>query len=174
MLSLSSGYVYALRPLVVSLNKAHIQHVTVAILAEGRPSMSVLAPAGLACLLFIYEAVRTYHPYSVRVFSPVTPAICRPHRSDPSSRRRASATTRSTCTCSAAPPASANRKTRSRNRHSRGTGSTRWYASSSSPSTTTRSTAATVVLPLPVAAHPNGSRSTPLYVVLPFLVSILR
>ena len=34
------------------------QHVTVAILADGRPSISVLAPAGLACLLFIYEAVR--------------------------------------------------------------------------------------------------------------------
>lgn len=33
------------------------QHVTIAILAEGRTSVAVLAPAGLACVLFVYEAV---------------------------------------------------------------------------------------------------------------------
>ena len=33
-------------------------HITFAILAEGRPSLSLIAPAFLACILFIYEAVR--------------------------------------------------------------------------------------------------------------------
>ncbi|KAG6832663.1 hypothetical protein H0H87_000845 [Tephrocybe sp. NHM501043] len=32
-------------------------HITFAILAEGRPSLSLVAPAFLACVLFIYEAV---------------------------------------------------------------------------------------------------------------------
>lgn len=33
------------------------KHVTLAILAEGRTSLAVLAPAGLACILFVQEAV---------------------------------------------------------------------------------------------------------------------
>lgn len=32
-------------------------HITFAILAEGRPSLSLIAPAFLACLVFIHEAV---------------------------------------------------------------------------------------------------------------------
>lgn len=32
-------------------------HITFAILAEGRPSLSLTAPAFLACMLFVYEAV---------------------------------------------------------------------------------------------------------------------
>ena len=35
-------------------------HITFAILAEGRPSLSLIAPAFLACIVFTYEAVRTY------------------------------------------------------------------------------------------------------------------
>ena|ERR1700722_10485202 len=35
-------------------------HITFAILAEGRPSLSLVAPAFLACLLFVYEVVRKY------------------------------------------------------------------------------------------------------------------
>ena len=34
-------------------------HITFAILAEGRPSLSLLAPAFLACMLFVQEAVST-------------------------------------------------------------------------------------------------------------------
>ena len=33
-------------------------HITFAILAEGRPSLSLIAPAFLACLVFVHEAVR--------------------------------------------------------------------------------------------------------------------
>ena len=33
-------------------------HITFAILAEGRPSLSLIVPAFLACLVFVYEAVR--------------------------------------------------------------------------------------------------------------------
>ena len=32
-------------------------HITFAILAEGRPSMSLMAPAFLGCILFVYESV---------------------------------------------------------------------------------------------------------------------
>jgi hypothetical protein len=32
-------------------------HITFAILAEGRPSLSLIAPAFLACLVFVHEAV---------------------------------------------------------------------------------------------------------------------
>lgn len=32
-------------------------HITFAILAEGRPSLTLIAPAFLACILFVYEAV---------------------------------------------------------------------------------------------------------------------
>jgi len=34
-------------------------HITFAILAEGRTSLGLIAPAFLTCLMFIYEAVRT-------------------------------------------------------------------------------------------------------------------
>jgi transmembrane E3 ubiquitin-protein ligase len=34
------------------------QHITFAILADGRPSMALVAPAFLACALFSYEVVR--------------------------------------------------------------------------------------------------------------------
>ena len=32
-------------------------HITFAILAEGRPSLALIAPAFIACITFIYEAV---------------------------------------------------------------------------------------------------------------------
>jgi hypothetical protein len=32
-------------------------HITFAILAAGRPSLSLIAPAFLACMLFVQEAV---------------------------------------------------------------------------------------------------------------------
>lgn len=32
-------------------------HITFAILAEGRPSISLIAPAFLACIIFLHEAV---------------------------------------------------------------------------------------------------------------------
>ena len=35
-------------------------HITFAIIAQGRPSLALIAPAFLACLLFIYEAVRSH------------------------------------------------------------------------------------------------------------------
>ena len=35
-------------------------HITFAILAEGRPSLSLIVPAFLACLVFVYEAVRKF------------------------------------------------------------------------------------------------------------------
>jgi transmembrane E3 ubiquitin-protein ligase len=33
-------------------------HITVAIVLNGKPSMSLIVPAFIACLLFFYEAVR--------------------------------------------------------------------------------------------------------------------
>ncbi|KAM5544439.1 hypothetical protein V8D89_002099 [Ganoderma adspersum] len=53
-LSRVSRYTFLIQSLLDAIS--FVGHVTVAILAEGRPSLSVLAPAGLACLLFIYEA----------------------------------------------------------------------------------------------------------------------
>ncbi|TBU30076.1 hypothetical protein BD311DRAFT_755258 [Dichomitus squalens] len=53
-LSRVSRYTFLIQSLLDAIS--FVGHVTVAILADGRPSMSVLAPAGLACLLFIYEA----------------------------------------------------------------------------------------------------------------------
>jgi hypothetical protein len=40
-------------------------HITFAILAEGRPSLSLTAPAFLACMLFVYEAVRLHLSLSI-------------------------------------------------------------------------------------------------------------
>ncbi|KAI0793636.1 hypothetical protein C8Q74DRAFT_1243576 [Fomes fomentarius] len=53
-LSRVSRYTFLVQSLIDAIS--FVGHVTVAILTEGRPSLSVLAPAGLACLLFIYEA----------------------------------------------------------------------------------------------------------------------
>lgn len=39
------------------------QHITFAILADGRPSIALVAPAFLACALFAYEVVRLAHVY---------------------------------------------------------------------------------------------------------------
>ena len=39
------------------------QHITFAILADGRPSIALVAPAFLACALFAYEVVRRAHVY---------------------------------------------------------------------------------------------------------------
>jgi hypothetical protein len=40
-----------------------LQHITFAILADGRPSIALVAPAFLACALFAYEVVRQVHVY---------------------------------------------------------------------------------------------------------------
>ncbi|RDX47178.1 hypothetical protein OH76DRAFT_1558028 [Lentinus brumalis] len=53
-LSRVSRYTFLIQSLIDAIS--FVGHITVAIIAEGRPSLSVLAPAGLACLLFIYEA----------------------------------------------------------------------------------------------------------------------
>ena len=41
------------------------QHITFAILADGRPSIALVAPAFLACALFAYEVVRRLRFYYV-------------------------------------------------------------------------------------------------------------
>ncbi|KAI0666870.1 hypothetical protein C8Q78DRAFT_1057520 [Trametes maxima] len=53
-LSRVSRYTFLIQSLIDAIS--FIGHITLGILAEGRPSLSVLAPAGLACLLFVYEA----------------------------------------------------------------------------------------------------------------------
>nr|QIE48439.1 hypothetical protein [Trametes gibbosa] len=53
-LSRVSRYTFLIQSLLDAIS--FIGHITLGILAEGRPSLSVLAPAGLACLLFVYEA----------------------------------------------------------------------------------------------------------------------
>ncbi|KAI0628206.1 hypothetical protein C8Q77DRAFT_1150309 [Trametes polyzona] len=53
-LSRVSHYTFLIQSLIDAIS--FIGHITLGILAEGRPSLSVLAPAGLACLLFVYEA----------------------------------------------------------------------------------------------------------------------
>ena len=45
-------------------------HITFAILAEGRPSLSLIVPAFLACLVFVYEAVRKVFPFLLLVIDP--------------------------------------------------------------------------------------------------------
>ena len=45
-------------------------HITFAILAEGRPSLSLIVPAFLACLVFVHEAVRKVFPFLVLVIDP--------------------------------------------------------------------------------------------------------
>ena len=45
-------------------------HITFAILAEGRPSLSLIVPAFLACLVFVYEAVRKVSPFLLLVTDP--------------------------------------------------------------------------------------------------------
>lgn len=63
------------------------QHITLAILADGRPSLAVLAPGGLACMLFIYEAVSSSMPIGMQLLKDTALAICCSHRPDPSARR---------------------------------------------------------------------------------------
>ncbi|KAJ8489989.1 hypothetical protein ONZ51_g2566 [Trametes cubensis] len=53
-LSRVSRYTFLIQSLIDAIS--FIGHVTLGILAEGRSSLSALAPAGLACLLFVYEA----------------------------------------------------------------------------------------------------------------------
>jgi hypothetical protein len=45
-------------------------HITFAILAEGRPSLSLIVPAFLACLVFVYETVRKVLPFLLLVIDP--------------------------------------------------------------------------------------------------------
>ncbi|KAF8636386.1 hypothetical protein AX17_003568 [Amanita inopinata Kibby_2008] len=47
-------------------------HITFAILAEGRPSLSLTAPAFLACILFIYEAQFSVLVYQIQLPENVT------------------------------------------------------------------------------------------------------
>ncbi|KAI0334632.1 hypothetical protein GY45DRAFT_1269816, partial [Cubamyces sp. BRFM 1775] len=53
-LSRVSRYTFLIQSLIDAIS--FIGHVTLGILAEGRSSLSALAPAALACLLFVYEA----------------------------------------------------------------------------------------------------------------------
>lgn len=55
--SASLGYVYSALHTHVGSCYVIMQHITLAILADGRTSVAVLAPAGLACVLFVQEAV---------------------------------------------------------------------------------------------------------------------
>ncbi|THH29492.1 hypothetical protein EUX98_g4697 [Antrodiella citrinella] len=49
-----SRYPFFLQSLVDAIS--FVGHITMAIIADGRPSISVVAPAGIACILFVYEA----------------------------------------------------------------------------------------------------------------------
>ncbi len=61
-------------------------HITFAILAEGRPSISLIAPAFLACVVFLHEAV-SIMPTNRKIFSNKIKllASCRTHLPDSSS-----------------------------------------------------------------------------------------
>ncbi|TCD68657.1 hypothetical protein EIP91_010178 [Steccherinum ochraceum] len=48
-----SRYPFFLQSLVDAV--AFVGHITMAIIADGRPSISVVAPAGISCILFVYE-----------------------------------------------------------------------------------------------------------------------
>jgi transmembrane E3 ubiquitin-protein ligase len=50
-----SRYSFITQAIVDSVSFAG--HITFAILTEGRPSLSLVAPAFLACILFVYESV---------------------------------------------------------------------------------------------------------------------
>jgi len=49
-----SRYPFFLQSLIDAIS--FVGHITMAIIADGRPSVSVIAPAGIACVLFVYEA----------------------------------------------------------------------------------------------------------------------
>ncbi|EMD38757.1 hypothetical protein CERSUDRAFT_92794 [Gelatoporia subvermispora B] len=49
-----SRYAFLTQSLIDAIS--FVGHITLAILADGRPSLTVLAPAGLACILFVSEA----------------------------------------------------------------------------------------------------------------------
>ncbi|KAI0083737.1 hypothetical protein BDY19DRAFT_975766 [Irpex rosettiformis] len=53
-LSRVSRYPFIIQSMIDAMS--FIGHVTIAILSEGRTSVAVLAPAGIACVLFVYEA----------------------------------------------------------------------------------------------------------------------
>ncbi|KAI0683663.1 hypothetical protein BC835DRAFT_1295386 [Cytidiella melzeri] len=53
-LSRVSRYPFIIQSLIDAVS--FVGHVTIAILSEGRTSVAVLAPAGLACVLFVYQA----------------------------------------------------------------------------------------------------------------------
>jgi hypothetical protein len=63
-------------------------HITFAILAEGRPSLSLIVPAFLACLVFVYEAVRKFFPFLLLVIDPSEyTAILRSYSSNTRTRK---------------------------------------------------------------------------------------
>ncbi|KAF8074721.1 hypothetical protein FPV67DRAFT_1665468 [Lyophyllum atratum] len=49
-------------------------HITFAILAEGRPSLSLIAPAFLACILFVYEAQFSVLVHQIQIPEDVVPS----------------------------------------------------------------------------------------------------
>lgn len=63
-------------------------HITFAILAEGRPSLSLTAPAFLACMLFVYEAVRLHLLMSIHLSLILVTAILCLNISDPTTGKR--------------------------------------------------------------------------------------
>ncbi|KAF8885015.1 hypothetical protein BD779DRAFT_1673890 [Infundibulicybe gibba] len=53
-------------------------HITFAILAEGRPSLSLIAPSFLACILFIYEAQFSMLVHQIQLPEDVTVPVATP------------------------------------------------------------------------------------------------
>lgn len=60
-ISRASRWPFLIQGIVDSVSFA--AHITVATLAEGKPSLSLIAPAFLACLLFVYEAVSLVYAF---------------------------------------------------------------------------------------------------------------
>ncbi|KAJ3847287.1 hypothetical protein EV368DRAFT_51477 [Lentinula lateritia] len=66
-----SRYTFLVQSTIDSVSFAG--HVTFAVLAEGRPSLSLIAPSFLACVIFLYEAVIVPTPSSLNTDSSTDP-----------------------------------------------------------------------------------------------------
>ncbi|KAI0343001.1 hypothetical protein BDW22DRAFT_1356560 [Trametopsis cervina] len=86
-LSRVSRYPFIIQSLIDAVS--FVGHVTLAILAEGRTSIAVLAPAGVACILFVYEAQfavligQLQGPEEVRVSPPAPAPLPQPQAPTP-------------------------------------------------------------------------------------------
>ncbi|PCH44049.1 hypothetical protein WOLCODRAFT_133060 [Wolfiporia cocos MD-104 SS10] len=81
-LSRLSRYVFLSQSLIDAIS--FVGHITLAILADGRPSLAVLAPAGVACMLFVYEAQFSVSIGQVQAPEDATPTPPRPTPAPPS------------------------------------------------------------------------------------------